>query len=279
MKLTILVDNNTIIERYFFGEPGLSILVEDGKERILFDVGYSDAFLLNAKKMNRPLYTLDYLVLSHGHLDHCWGLDALIRFYTEAQIENIPHKKPKLVAHPAVLTTKTIGSIPEIGSILSQEKLSRHFEFQLSAEPVWLTERLVFLGEIERKFPFEGRNAIGKSVDGLSEKPDTLMDDSALAYRSSNGLIIITGCSHSGICNIVEQAKSICETEQVFDIVGGFHLLNPSTEQLHGTLDYLKNLHPTVIHACHCTDLQSKISLAKVSNLKEVGVGLRLEYE
>jgi len=279
MKLTILVDNNTITDRYFVGEPGLSILIEDGQKRILFDTGYSDAFLLNAKRMNRPLYSLDYLVLSHGHLDHSWGLDALIRFFTEAQIENIPHKKPKLVAHPSVFATKTIGGIPEIGSILSQEKLARHFEFQLSNKPLWLTDRLVFLGEINRKMSFEGKNALGKRIDGSEEKPDTLIDDSALAFRSSNGLVVITGCSHAGICNIVEQAKTICDTERVFDIVGGFHLLNPSAEQLHGTQDYLKHIRPTVIHACHCTDLQSKIALAKISNLKEVGVGLRLEYE
>ena len=62
------------------------------------------------------------------------------------------------------------------------------------------------------------------------------------------------------------------------DIVGGFHLLDPPAEQLQGTLEYMKSLNPRSVHACHCTDLNSKIELSKVVNLKEVGVGLILEY-
>jgi len=92
-------------------------------------------------------------------------------------------------------------------------------------------------------------------------------------------LVIITGCSHSGICNIVEQAKKLCREEKVIDIVGGLHLLNPSDEQLRGTLEYLGKLGPDSMHACHCTDLRSKIALSKVVNIKEVGVGLILEYD
>jgi 7,8-dihydropterin-6-yl-methyl-4-(beta-D-ribofuranosyl)aminobenzene 5'-phosphate synthase len=56
-------------------------------------------------------------------------------------------------------------------------------------------------------------------------------------------------------------------------------LLNPSEVQLQGTLQYMKQLRPKEVHACHCTDLNSKIALAQVVNLKEVGVGLKLEYE
>jgi len=56
-------------------------------------------------------------------------------------------------------------------------------------------------------------------------------------------------------------------------------LLDPSKEQLCGTLEYMKELNPKQMHACHCTDLKSKIALSEVVNLKEVGVGLVLEYE
>ncbi|MBN1222691.1 MAG: MBL fold metallo-hydrolase, partial [Candidatus Aminicenantes bacterium] len=110
-------------------------------------------------------------------------------------------------------------------------------------------------------------------------EPDRLLDDTALAYKSPQGLVVITGCSHSGICNIVEQAKRLCKEERILDIVGGLHLLNPSIEQLQGTLEYMKHLNPKEMHACHCTDLNSKIALSRVANLKEVGVGLILEYE
>ncbi|MGB7531566.1 MAG: MBL fold metallo-hydrolase [Halobacteriota archaeon] len=279
MKLTVLVDNNTLIDRYFYGEPGVSYFIEDEGKRILFDVGYSDVFIRNAQKMNIDLLNIDFLVLSHGHLDHTWGLDPLIRIYTEAVLENISHKKPTLAAHPLTFLTKTVNGLGEIGSIISEEKLSKHFKLKLSKEPVWLTENMVFLGEIERKNDFEAKSPIGKIVKPNFEEDDYLMDDSALAYKSSGGLVIITSCSHAGICNIVEYAKKICVDNRIIDIVGGFHLLNPSEEQLQGTLEYMKKLQPDEVHACHCTDLNSKIALAQVVNLKEVGVGLKLEYE
>jgi 7,8-dihydropterin-6-yl-methyl-4-(beta-D-ribofuranosyl)aminobenzene 5'-phosphate synthase len=279
MKLTVLVDNNTLIDRYFYGEPGLSYFIQDEGKRILFDVGYSDVFVKNAQKMNINLLDLDFLVLSHGHLDHTWGLDPLIRLHTEAIIEEIDHKKPTLVAHPLTLLTKTLDGLEEIGSTISEKKSSRHFQIRLSQDPVWLTDKLVFLGEIRRKNDFEAKKPIGKIVKENLQEDDYLMDDSALAYKSPGGLVIITGCSHAGICNIVEHAREICEDDRIIDIVGGFHLLNPPEEQLQGTLKYMEALQPTEVHACHCTDLNSKIALSKIVNLKEVGVGLTLEYE
>ena len=279
MKLTVLVDNNTLIDRYFYGEPGVSYFIEYEDKKILFDVGYSDVFIKNAQKLNIDLLNLDFVVLSHGHLDHTWGLDPLIRLYTEAIIENLNHKKPIIIAHPLTFYTKKINGLNEIGSIISEVKLSKHFNIKLSKEPVWLTKKLVFLGEIERKNDFEAKISIGKIVINNSENDDYLLDDSALVYKSSTGLIIITSCSHSGICNIIEYAKKICKENRITDIIGGFHLLGPSKEQLQGTLEYMKKLKPYEVHACHCTDLNSKIALSKVINLIEVGVGLKLEYK
>lgn len=279
MKLTILVDNNTIIDRYFLAEPGISLYIEQGGKRILLDVGYSDVFIKNAQKMNIDLRNLDYVVLSHGHLDHTWGLDPLVRLYTESNIEGLPHKRPTILAHPLAFFSKTIDDLKEVGSLISRDKLSKHFAIELSKNPIWLTERLLFLGEIERKNDFECKKPMGSIMKPSGEEPDYLYDDTALVYKSPQGLVIITGCSHSGICNIVEQAKKLCKEERVIDIVGGLHLLNPSKEQLRGTLEYMKKLNPKQMHACHCTDLNSKIALSKVVNLKEVGVGLVLGYE
>jgi len=242
-------------------------------------VGYSDVFIKNAQKMNIHFWDLDYLVLSHGHLDHTWGLVPLIKLYTEAKIEKIDYHKPTLITHPSSFFTKKVKDLKQIGSVISQEELGKHFKVQLSKEPVWLTKKLIFLGEIERKNTFEAKNPIGKVVKGNFEEDDYLIDDSALAYRSSKGLVIITGCSHSGICNIIEYAKKICGDDRIIDIVGGFHLLNPGKKQLEGTLKYLEKIKPREVHACHCTDLKSKIALSQVINLKEVGAGQTLEYK
>jgi 7,8-dihydropterin-6-yl-methyl-4-(beta-D-ribofuranosyl)aminobenzene 5'-phosphate synthase len=278
MKLTVLIDNNTLIDRYFIGEPGASYLVEDDGKKVLFDVGYSDAFIRNARKLSLDLLDVDFVVLSHGHLDHTWGLIPIIRLYMEGMIEKLHVKKPTLVTHPLTLSSRTLGDLPEIGVLISEDKLSGYFDVELSRKPVNLTERLVFLGEIERTNEFEARNPIGRILDSGVEKDDFIVEDSALAYKSSSGLVIITGCSHAGICNIVEYARKVCKDERVVDIVGGFHLLDPSEEQLEGTLEYMKSLGPGSVHACHCTDLNSKIALSRVVDLKEVGVGMTLEY-
>lgn len=278
MKLTVLVDNNTLIDRYFLGEPGVSYLIETEGQKVLFDVGYSEAFILNARKLSIDLLDVDFVVLSHSHMDHTWGLVPLLRLYTEAKIEKLKAKKPTLVTHPLTLSSRRVGDLPEIGSLLSEDRLSGFFHLQLSSTPVWLTERLVFLGEIERDNDFEAQKPIGKILEDGVEKDDFLLDDSALAYKSPDGLVIITGCSHAGICNIVEQARRVCGERRVVDIVGGLHLLDPPAEELEGTLEFLKALGPGSVHACHCTDLGSKMTLSRVVFLQEVGVGLMLEY-
>ena len=277
MKLTVLVDNNTLIDRYFLAEPGLSFLIQDEGKTVLFDTGYSGIFLENAQKMGLDLADLDYLVLSHSHLDHTWGLDRLLKFYTELTIEQRPFKKPTLVTHPLTFTSVSSDDFSEQGSLLSKSKLEKHFPLQLSKEPQQLTERLIFLGEIPRANAFESVSTFGQKEG--AEQDDWVQEDSALIYTSKQGLVIITGCSHAGLCNICEYAQEVCSDERIADIIGGLHLQNPSDIQLQGTLDYLEKHRPNSVRACHCTDLNSKIALSSVLNIQEVGVGSAINYE
>ncbi|MDD3012222.1 MAG: MBL fold metallo-hydrolase [Candidatus Gastranaerophilales bacterium] len=279
MQITVLVDNNTLIGRYFQGEPALSFLIEENGKNILFDTGYSDAFINNARKMGINLYDLDYVVLSHGHLDHTWGLSSLIKLFTEATYEKISFNRPIIIAHPMAFASKSKNELKEVGSILSDNKISRSFNLNLSKNPLWITEKLVFLGEVERTNKFEGHRVMGQiHLESQTNEDDYMKDDTAIAYKSTKGIVIITGCSHSGICNIIEQAKDVCQDNRVLDVIGGFHLLNPPSEQMKFTLDYFKKLKPETLHPCHCTDLYSKIALSQVANIKEVGIGLRIEY-
>jgi len=280
MKLTILIDNNTLIDKYYLlGEAGVSYLIEEGGKQILFDVGYSDAFIKNSKKLNLNLLDSDYVVLSHGHLDHTWGLEPLIKKYKEAKTKSLLFKYPILIAHPDIFLTKTINDIGKIGVNISENKLSSFFNINLSKEPFWLTNKLVFLGEIERNNNFENKEPVGKIDRNGVFEDDFLVDDSAVVYKSDQGLVIITGCSHSGICNIIEYAKKVCQDNRIVDIIGGFHLLDPSVENLSKTINYIENLNLKKIHACHCVDLRSKIELSKVVKLEEVGVGLEINYK
>ncbi|WP_018248398.1 MBL fold metallo-hydrolase [Orenia marismortui] len=277
MKLTVLIDNNTLTDRYFIGEPGISFFIESEGIKLLFDTGYSDAFIQNASKMNLDLLDINYIVLSHGHLDHSWGLEPLSRRYMEAEIEGQINKIPKLIGHPLIFEAKSIAGTP-IGMNLSQEFLEDIFTLKLSKDPIWLTEKLVFLGEIPRKFKFEAQDPIGVRKSSNLEVEDYLLDDSALAFISADGLVIITGCSHSGICNIIEYAKEITKVNEVSEIIGGFHLLDPEAKKMEETKDYLAKLDLTALYPCHCTDLKSKFELAKIVEIKEVGVGLHLEF-
>lgn len=279
MKLKVLVDNNSFIDRYFLAEPALSFYIEEGNKKILFDVGYSDVFIKNAYKMKISLAGVDAIVLSHGHNDHTGGLPFLLSFYGEEALEKRSYLKPELICHPKTFQYKVIeGNIP-IGSLITEETLRKNFNMKLTKDSYWITENLVYLGEIPRTNSFENKAPVGEVMENNKFIDDYIMDDSALVYKASNGLVIITGCSHSGICNIVERAKEVTGQNKVLDIIGGFHLLNPSKEQLEGTVSYFKTLGLRHLYPSHCTDLHSKIRFSKDFSVKETGVALELCYD
>ncbi len=283
MKLTVLVENQTLIDHNFTGEPGLSFLIEDEGKKILFDLGYSQVFLRNADLMNISLLDVDDVILSHGHLDHTWGLQHLIERYTTTAFQGKKYKRSRLIAHPLVFSSRkvdaeTAGEEKEIGSLMQPETLNMFFDVTLSAKPLKITRNLLYLGEIERKNNFEAKKPLGKIDEKGVMKDDFIMDDTALVYRAADGLVIITGCSHAGICNIMEYAQEICGEKRIIDVIGGFHLLKPGPGHLQGTLDFIKKVNPQALHACHCTDLSSKIALSSVAKLEEVGVGSIFEY-
>ena len=279
MKITILVDNTALFDRMFVAEHGFSAFIEVEGKKILFDTGYSGAVLKNAGKMKIDLLDLDYIVLSHGHFDHTGGLWHIVHLFMEAVIEDTPHRLPRLIAHPCCFFPRPKLPLGDIGSVLTAEEVQRIMPLDLLKDPCNLTPNLFFLGEIERKFSFETTLPGSRRIvmpDG-SVQEDFLIDDTSLAYRSREGLVVITGCAHAGICNTVEYAKKICGENRLLDIIGGLHLRGVGSP-LDGTLAYLRELRLSSLHACHCTSLSAKIALAQVAPLQECGVGLRLEY-
>ena len=289
MKLTVLADNATLIDRYFLGEPGLSLFLEADGRRILFDAGYSDVFMRNAEKLRLDLSDLDHVVLSHGHLDHLWGLEHLLRRMTEDACEGRRIPRPVLTAHPEALARRAMGKIPAIGNHLSPAVLADFFTLRLTADPVDLTPGVTFLGRIPRHFDFEsvppgdrlllpGHDLPGPGQAPAPGVPDALADDTALACRSAEGLVILAGCSHAGICNIVRHARELCGETRIRDIVGGLHLLDASPDRLEATGRCLAEFAPAAVHACHCTDLAAKIALSRFVPVRETGSGLVLDY-
>ncbi|MGB6127392.1 MAG: MBL fold metallo-hydrolase [Psychrilyobacter sp.] len=268
MKLKVLVDNNTYIDQYYCGEPAVSYYIEDEETSLLLDVGYSNLFLKNANALGVNLENISTIVISHGHDDHTRGL----KYY----FENKHKKYISIVSHPDAFNEKKIDDL-KICSPILQEELKEKCNLILSKKPIKVSKNITFLGEIPQMNNFEHRKAIGTQTINGNSFEDYVMDDSALAYKSEKGIYIITGCSHSGICNIIEYAKKVCEDERVLGVIGGFHLFEVNT-QVNKTIDYLKQNNLKELYPCHCTSFAVKAEINKILPVKEVGVALEINW-
>lgn len=275
MKLTVLTDDNITISRRLLAEHGLCFYIEDDGKKILFDTGYSNIFIKNAISLGVNLLDLDYIVLSHGHYDHTWGLTHYLAFYMSAIEQKQKVKKPTIVTHPDTFLEKFEEGRGEIGCMLTEEKLKKCFEVITTDEPYHLTDNLTFLGEIPRFNDFEAKKPLFKVLRTGKYEDDYIIEDSALVYNANDGLSIITGCSHSGICNIVEYSQKLFKTTNIESIIGGFHLIDTPKEKMTKIVNYLrvqgiKNLYP-----CHCTDFSAKAELVSELGAKNIGVGFK----
>lgn len=244
MKITVLVENSTRIDNYLLAEPALSLLIEADGRKILFDTGYSDIFLRNAKNLNIDLNNITDIVLSHGHDDHTGGLR-----YFSSETHNIT-----FTAHPNIFDTKVDQSGISYGCPVTKNYIEENFILNLTAEPYYLSSNLLFLGEIEKN-----------SSDDI--------DDSALVYVMQDKLFIITGCSHSGIKNIINQAKKVTGIHKVYGILGGLHLIGADEKDLNELGNFFNSEQIEYIAPCHCCDLKSKIILSQKNTIREICTG------
>ncbi len=235
MKISIL---HKELEHFAEESSGFSVYLQADGNNILFDTSNDKKgtiILDNSKKLNIDLFNkTDYIVLSHGHYDHTNGLKALIG------------TKAFIVAHPDCFERKFYGEL-QIGAPFSKKEMEEKFRLNLSKEPYFITENIIFLGEIPRKMPFEAIDPIGKRENG---KDDFVLDDSALAIKTKKGLIIVSGCSHAGLCNIIEYAKQVCKEEKIYALLGGFHLFEK--EITDKTIEFIKKQKIAHIYPGHC---------------------------
>ncbi len=237
MKLTVLVDNTA--GNIYGAEHGLSYFIEYDAMKILFDTGHSRLFLDNAKMLNLDLHKeIDLIVLSHGHWDHGDGLKYI-------------SSKP-LIMHPGgfIKRYRKQGTT-NIGLSLSRKEIENKFNLKLYESPYFITDKIVFLGSVPRLNHFEAKTTSFIDENG---NEDFVPDDSALAFIKNKELIIISGCSHSGICNICEYAKSVTGINNILAIIGGFHLKRIDS-QTRKTIEYIKNENTATVIPSHCTEL------------------------
>jgi len=222
MIIKILVEDDNEIK-----EHGLSLMIEYDDKKILFDVGQSDLFLRNGKKMGVDFTTLDLVVLSHGHYDHGNGLMYL--------------RDLTLLCHPEVFLKRYRPDGSYVGLNLTKEEINKRFNLMTSKEPYFITNDICFLGEIMPKLTKYHLS------DGTK---DYIPDDSALVFNTKKGLVIITGCSHSGIENIMLKAKEVFKENKIFALIGGFHL-KEIDKSLDDVINAMKNIDQ--IYTGHCT--------------------------
>lgn len=269
MKLTVLADNHTYIDQYFLGEPAVCYHIEDGERTILLDTGYSDVFLRNAERMGLDLFRVSDIVLSHGHNDHTGGLPLFLQRFTQ---------QVRLFAHPDTLLPKRAEGL-SIGAPLTLEELPQQVTPRLLKKPHALSEHITYLGEIPRVYSFETDRAVGErqSACGCCWETDTLWDDTSLALTLPEGVFVVTGCAHAGVCNTVAYAKQVTKQTRVLGVLGGFHLFETG-DALNKTIKTLRELGVERVYPAHCTSLAVKSEFLTKMETYEVGVGLTLAW-
>ena len=250
LKFSVLVDDDVHLSGCL-PERGLALLLECDGLRVLFDSGRGRALRHNAAVMGIDLASLTHVVLSHGHCDHVGGVGSLPAY---------PRPIP-LIACPDVFCERGYFlSLPfwrrnlyRLSGALARESLpARGLLPHCSSEPVWLSDRLVFLGSIVRR-DRAAPSLLGYIVRGGRVEKDLISDDSALAYKSEQGLIVFIGCGHAGVENIIEWAKEVCGDERIHAVIGGLHLKFSGPERAVALGAYLQEEAVERLFACHCT--------------------------
>lgn len=278
MKITILVDNTTLNYSYFRAEPGFSAWIEDEDIKILFDCGFSDIVIQNADAMGIDVLSADAIVFSHGHYDHTWGLYSILEKITKDAICTDKSRKLRFIGHPASYWSRTYKGVPEYGPIISPDRLSSFGDVVGTCEAVYLTDRMVFLGEIPSIHSFDQRQERGTLYTPDGPVPDYTPDDSAIAIKTAEGLVIITGCAHAGICSVIRRAQVITGEDRIRDVIGGFHLYQSSPNTIAQIASFFEALNPVELHPCHCTGQLARQAFSVLLALDEMGVGTVLEY-
>ena len=279
VELNVLVDNSIPLprSRYLVAEYGLSILIHAvGEEEtyILFDTGSTGNVLSeNIDVLGFDVRDIDYVVLSHRHYDHTGGLKKLL----ELVGRSIP-----VLAHPN-LFEPALTDTPKLRSIGIPESREQIMALGCSLipvrSPVSIASGIMLTGEIPRSWGPSSTSRFYKIADGRIVDDDIVDESSLIVNVEGRGLVIVVGCCHAGIENIVNYSKEVANIKNIYGIVGGLHLLRSSIDRIDDVVSFISSQNVKAVMPMHCTGVIAEAKLReKLPNIYRVGgVGARLK--
>jgi 7,8-dihydropterin-6-yl-methyl-4-(beta-D-ribofuranosyl)aminobenzene 5'-phosphate synthase len=247
---TMLVGSTTGL-----GEWGFSALVEADGHRILLDTGaHPDTVLQNARDLKIDLSDVWEVILTHNHEDHVGGLMTL--------------RKEMMNKNPSALSVVHVSrgifySRPEPeGEGNPMIALKREYEatggkFIEHAEAAEIFPGAWLTGPVPRKYPERNWSVSGKVQTPAGLVEDTIPEDQTLVLNTPEGLVVVTGCGHAGIINILTFAREQFPNEPVEAVIGGLHLFPATDEQLNWTADKMKDFKVANLMGAHCTGIEA----------------------
>jgi 7,8-dihydropterin-6-yl-methyl-4-(beta-D-ribofuranosyl)aminobenzene 5'-phosphate synthase len=244
---------NTILAEHGFSAL-ITVSIGDQTRRLLFDLGFSEfGAAFNADSMKVDLKRVEAIAISHGHSDHIGGFKQLVQKIDQKGIPLVIH--PAAFRHPRYL--KTDKGLKRFFPAFPREIIQEAGLVLVETEGPYplLDGTILFLGHIPRETSYEKGLPNAYFEEKGEEKFDAIEDDTAIVmYLKDKGLVVLSGCAHSGIINTVNFARKVTGVTQVHAVMGGFHLTGAHFEPfIQPTTDALKAINPNYIIPTHCT--------------------------
>ena len=250
----------------------IKLEVNGTEHRLLFDSGLDPlAASHNAGVLDLDLSYCELVISSHGHIDHAGGLLYIKRKINEEKQRQQQKQKLPLVLHEDAFKNRLVRfqdgrkiSLPAPNRADLIEAGYNLVEKQCPS--LWIEDRILVTGEIPRTNDFEkGFPNHYSEIDGKMENDPLIKDDQAIVLNiKDKGLVVITGCAHAGIINIIKYAKELSGEDRIYGVIGGMHLTGEVFERLISrTIDELEQLKPRFIIPCHCSGLKAMTEIAK----------------
>lgn len=247
VKITTLIENSPGEHKALKTEHGISFFIEKDGHRLLFDTGQSGTFIENAEQLRVDLSSLEYVVISHGHYDHSGGVRALAEITTNFE----------LIMGQGFFEEKygfKNGRYEYLGNnfdedFLRSQQIRYRFVDQALTE---LVPGVYVVTQFPRKHQDEVINPRFKLMKNGQMQPDPFNDEVLVAVDTPKGLIVLLGCSHPGMKNMLDATIELLG-RPVHGVLGGTHLVEASDSSLIKSLDYLNSDDLEYIGVSHCT--------------------------